>query len=221
MKKLIQYFIDNLLISNVLFFSVFVIAIFAWTKIPKEEILHKLKLRKHFVYIKRHATHEQWEKISKMNLAYVGMQLEPKRTYPHGHLAGQVLGHTDTDQKGIEGLELKYNKFLRGSAKRIEIHKDAFGKVITKSIEEIDKPNKGHDVHLTIISKYQLILEDAIAAQVKKSDAVSGFGMIMSPNTGEIYAMVSYPFFNPNNYSRYGFEKKKSFLFSLLSLRIS
>ena len=179
-------------------------------KIPKEEILNKLKSKKYFVYIKRHATHEQWEKISKMNLAYVGMQLEPKRTYPHGHLAGQVLGHTDTDQKGIEGLELKYNKFLRGSAKRIEIHKDAFGKVITKSIEEIDKPNKGHDIHLTIISKYQLILEDAIAAQVKKSDAVSGFGMIMNPNTGEIYAMVSYPFFNPNNYSRYGFEKKKN-----------
>ena len=179
-------------------------------KIPKEEILHKLKLRKHFVYIKRHATHEQWEKISKMKLAYVGMQLEPKRTYPHGHLAGQVLGHTDKDQKGIEGLELKFDKFLSGDKKTIEVYKDAFGKVITKSVKEIDKPNKGYDMHLTIISKYQLILEDEIADQVKKADAVSGFGLIMNPNTGEIYAMVSYPFFDPNNYSGYSFEEKRN-----------
>ena len=184
----------------------------------KKTLSKKLTSGKQFVYIKRHATFEEAEKIKKLNLtlkklgyAQLGIQIEQKRVYPEGHMAGQVLGHTSKyDLIGLEGIEKKYNRYLKGEEKTIKIYKDGRGKIITKNITESDKAKKGHNITLTIKSNWQMILEDVLAAQVKKANALNGYGVIMNPKTGEIYAMVSYPFFNPNSYSQENHNYKKN-----------
>ncbi len=184
----------------------------------KKTLSKKLTSRKQFVYIKRHATFEEAEKIKKLNLTLkklgytqLGIQIEQKRVYPEGHMAGQVLGHTSKyDLIGLEGIEKKYDRYLKGEEKTIKIYKDGRGKIITKNITESDKAKKGHNITLTIKSNWQMILEDVLAAQVKKANALNGYGVIMNPKTGEIYAMVSYPFFNPNSYSQENHNYKKN-----------
>ena len=172
-------------------------------EIPEEEILLKLKKNKYFVWIKRLASHKEGEKIRNLNLPNVSIKMEYKRDYPFGHLAGQVLGHTNLDQRGMEGIEYEFNKELSGSKKMITLTKDGKGNIITDNFTAIERPEDGANISLTIKSKYQFILEKEIANAVKKSKALRGYGVILNPNTGEIYAMGSYPFFNPNKYSKY------------------
>lgn len=171
--------------------------------ISEEKVLKKLNKKKYFVWIKRLASHEEGEKIQSLDLPHVGIKMEYKRDYPFGHLAGQVLGHTNLDQVGMEGIEYKFNRQLAGSKKTITLIKDGKGKIITDNFSAIENPEDGSNINLTIKSKYQFILEKEIASAVKKSKALRGYGIIINPNTGEIYAMGSYPFFDPNQYSKY------------------
>lgn len=171
--------------------------------ISEAEVLKKLNKKKYFVWIKRLASHKEGKKILSLELPNVSIKMEYKRDYPFGHLAGQVLGHTNLDQVGMEGLEYKFNKELVGSKKVITLTKDGKGKIITDNPTAIENPEDGSNLNLTIKSKYQFILEKEIAKAVKKSKALRGYGVVLNPNTGEIYAMGSYPFFNPNKYSEY------------------
>ena len=171
--------------------------------ISEREVLKKLNKKKYFVWIKRLATHKEGEKIMALKLPNVSIKMEYKRDYPFGHLAGQVLGHTNLDQIGMEGLEYKFNKELAGSKKLITLTRDGKGKIITDNPTAIENPEDGANLNLTIKSKYQFILEREIARAVKKSKALRGYGVVLNPNTGEIYAMGSYPFFDPNRYSKY------------------
>ena len=82
--------------------------------ISEAEVLKKLNKKKYFVWIKRLASHKEGKKILSLKLPNVSIKMEYKRDYPFGHLAGQVLGHTNLDQVGMEGLEYKFNKELVG-----------------------------------------------------------------------------------------------------------
>ena len=136
--------------------------------------------------------------------------MESKRIYPSDHLAGQLLGHTNIDQQGMEGIEYEYNKLLSGKKKTINIYKDGNGKVIAGNSINNSSNNSGSNLTLTINSKYQFILEEELEKTVKDSESLRGYGVIMNPNTGEIYAMASYPFFNPNNFTKYNELSKKN-----------
>ena len=176
-------------------------------KIPKEQIKKKLDSRK-YLYGSRDWLALRRGKIINLNLKHVGIQMEPKRIYPSKHLAGQILGHTNIDQVGMEGIEYKYNKYLLGS-KTIKVYKDGMGKIIAGSTST-SSINSGSDITLTINSKYQFVLEEEIEKTVKESGSLRGYGILMNPNTGEIYAMASYPFFDPNKYSEYSNIEKKN-----------
>tara|TARA_B100002051_G_scaffold50549_1_gene45644 strand:- start:10167 stop:12056 length:1890 start_codon:yes stop_codon:yes gene_type:complete len=170
----------------------------------------KLNSKKYFVWIKRLVNPKVGKKIQKLNLKFVGIQMESKRIYPSDHLAGQLLGHTNIDQQGMEGIEYEYNKLLSGKKKTINIYKDGNGKVIAGNSMNNSSNNSGSNLTLTINSKYQFILEEELEKTVKDSESLRGYGVIMNPNTGEIYAMASYPFFNPNNFTKYNELSKKN-----------
>ena len=141
--------------------------------------------------IKRLASHKEGDKILSLNLPGVGIKMEYKRDYPFGHLAGQVLGHTNLDQIGMEGLEYKFNSELAGSKKIITLTKDGKGKIITDNFSAVENPEDGSNLNLTIKSKYQFILEKEIARAVKKSKALRGYGIIINPNTCLLYTSPS------------------------------
>lgn len=135
-----------------------------------------------------------------------------KRSYPFGHLLGQVL-HTvreECDAKSRQiiptgGMELFYNKLLQGKeGKRLLLRSPRHP---LDTVKVISTPENGADIHLTINHYIQAIAEEEIEKAVKKSNSKSGWAIMMHPRTGEIYALAQYPYFDPSNYAHY-FEKQ-------------
>ena len=127
-----------------------------------KSVRKKLNSKKYFVWIKRLVNPKVGKKIQKLNLKFVGIQMESKRIYPSDHLAGQLLGHTNIDQQGMEGIEYEYNKLLSGKKKTINIYKDGNGKVIAGNSINNSSNNSGSNLTLTINSKYQFIFEEEL-----------------------------------------------------------
>jgi cell division protein FtsI (penicillin-binding protein 3) len=125
-----------------------------------------------------------------------------QRSYPFGKLLGQVL-HTFREEDGIPtgGLELQFNSLLKGTpGKRVLLRSPRYPLDMGKILAH---PEHGADVYLTINHYLQAIAEEEIALAVKRSNAKSGWAVLMHPRTGEILALAQYPFFEPGEYKKY------------------
>lgn len=130
----------------------------------------------------------------------VGRIVEMKRSYPMGYLAGQVLGYTDTDSKGIEGMERAFDPLLRGTPGELSARVDARGNVLSTLGAVWQIPENGDDLTLTIDADYQAIAEEELLAAVSEFNAHSGIAIVMEPHTGEILAMANAPYYDPNDF---------------------
>lgn len=169
----------------------------------QKEILGMLLSKKPFVWIQRLAEPEVVAKLKNSNLDEIGFINEPKRVYPNGHLAGQVLGFTNIDSKGIEGVEFDLDSLLAGSPGKIVVKRDARGREIMNNPIDIEASVSGYDVVLTIDSQIQYIVEKELKKGIEKTSAERGMALLMNPETGEVLAMASYPFFDPNSVNKY------------------
>jgi len=167
------------------------------------EILQKLKSKRKFVYIKRKVDIDIIKEIEKRNITGIFTQIEEKRFYPMRTIGAHIVGFTDIDNKGLEGIELKYDKFLKGKKGRILVKKDALGRIITVDKVDIKKAEKGADVFLTIDSNIQYASQRELKNVILKYKAKAGSIIVMNPNTGAIYAIANYPEFDPNNFNEY------------------
>lgn len=172
--------------------------------ISKKKLLGLARSDKPLVWVKRGEDNETAEKIREMMLPGVGFVERPKRIYPQGPLLGQVLGFTDVDLRGIEGIEYSFEKILAGEAGRVRIRTDAKGRYLSGISDDPGRePKRGDDIVLTVDSRIQHIAEVELEKGIKKMGARRGAALLMNPQTGEILAMASYPFFNPNNFSMF------------------
>jgi cell division protein FtsI (penicillin-binding protein 3) len=130
----------------------------------------------------------------------VGRIVEMKRSYPMGSLAGQVLGYTDTESKGIEGIERAFDPLLRGLPGELSARVDARGNVLSTLGAVRQMPKNGDDLKLTIDADYQAIAEEELLATVREFNAHSGIAIVMEPHTGEILAMANAPYYDPNDF---------------------
>jgi cell division protein FtsI (penicillin-binding protein 3) len=128
----------------------------------------------------------------------IGTVEEPKRFYPNRELASSLLGFTNLDSEGIEGIELSLNKYLRGERAYLLCERDARGRLITPASTPVEVNSKGHSVTLTIDRNIQHIADRELQAAVARYDAQGGVALVLSPKTGEILAMTTAPSFNPN-----------------------
>jgi cell division protein FtsI (penicillin-binding protein 3) len=166
------------------------------------ELQQKLKSEKPFVWLKRQISPKEAEKIRALNIEGIGMSFEPNRYYPQGQLAAQVVGFVGRDSQGLEGVELYYDRFIRGESGSPVIERDALGRrVLAQGLEELQIP-PGADIHLTIDTSIQHVAEKQLEATVAKYRAKAGIAVVVEPFTGEILALANYPFFNPNNFTR-------------------
>lgn len=156
-----------------------------------------------FVYLKRKVSAERAEVISELNLPGIYVQNETKRYYPQGSLAASVVGFVGLDGNGLSGIELAYEKFLRGIDGKMVAEKDVFGEIIPGREDTFIAPIDGANVVLTIDSQIQYIAEQKLEDAVTKYDALRAIAIAMNPKTGEIYCMASYPGFDPNCYQEY------------------
>lgn len=168
-----------------------------------EEIYKKLTVNGGFSWIARQISPEKAEMIKLLKLEGIYMIKEPKRYYPHGGLAAHLLGFVGVDSKGLEGIELKYDEYLRGTPKRLVWVRDAKGRHLYPRIERsANGEGKTYHLVLTIDSRLQHAVESQLQEVVKEKGARGGYAIVMDPRTGEILAMASEPAFNPNEFQR-------------------
>src|SRR3972149_5943137 len=141
-----------------------------------------------FVWIRRRMPPESAKNIESMNLKGIGFIPETKRFYPKKELIGHILGFTDIDDHGIEGVERYYEKALHGKKGTILLERDARRRTVLTNT--LLNPLKGDSLRLTIDEVIQHIMEKELAAAIDDHDAVDGVGIVMDPYTGEILAMA-------------------------------
>ena len=167
-------------------------------KIEKVERLVLQREKREFIYLKRHIRPELAEQVAALNVAGVYLQREYRRYYPAGEVAAHVLGFTDIDDVGQEGLELAYEDWLRGKSGRQMVIKDRLGRTI-KHVESVRAAQPGKDLALSIDRRLQYLTYRELKRAVVQYKAKSGSAVILDVKTGEVLAMVNQPSFNPNN----------------------
>ncbi|MGC9325035.1 MAG: peptidoglycan D,D-transpeptidase FtsI family protein [Desulfomonilia bacterium] len=158
----------------------------------------KLKENRYFVWIKRHATPDEVAAVRALEIKGIGYYDEAKRFYPESESLANVLGFVGIDGQGLEGLELMFDTTLKGKQRQIEVHKDGLGRIIYARGLPPDEAKDGHTLWLTLDRRIQYIAYNELKKAVSQHSAQSGFIIITNPLTGEIYAIVSYPGFDPN-----------------------
>ena len=151
-----------------------------------------------FVYLRRLMTPEAAKAILALDIPGVNSQREYKRFYPNGAATAHVLGFTNIDDRGQEGLELAYDGWLAGQPGEKRVIRDRLGRVV-ENVEQIKAPVPGHDLTLSIDSRIQYLAYSALSDAVLKRHAASGSMVIVDPRNGEILAMVNVPSYNPND----------------------
>ena len=171
--------------------------------VDRHSILKNIGSSKRFVWVKRQVllTDEKKEEIRRLTSSGIGMIKESRRFYPKGELAANLIGFAGIDSEGLEGVELYYDRYLKGSSMLIRTEKDAAGRTLL--FEDISARAEGMDVVLTIDGTIQYIVEKALKRAVEKAEAKAGVAIVMDPYTGEILAMANVPSFDPNNFTRY------------------
>lgn len=168
----------------------------------REKILGLLKSKRSFSWIKRRIAPEVAREVIALDLEGVGVINETRRYYPGRENAGHLVGFAGIDNQGLEGLEKKYDKQLRGPQDSLIHMRDALGRPFA-----IIRPNPfGHgirDLTLTIDKDIQYKAQQILKSAVKKTKAKGGQCLVVDPVTGEILAMAVVPEFNPNIFSEY------------------
>lgn len=154
-----------------------------------------------FVYLKRRINPDLARQIEQLGIDGIGLQREYRRYYPAGEVLSHVIGFTDVDDQGQEGLELAYDKWLTGSAGRKRVIQDGLSRAV-KDVENIQNSRPGKALQLSIDRRLQYLAYRELKAAVLANRAKSGSAVILDVTSGEILAMVNQPAYNPNGSKR-------------------
>ena len=171
-------------------------------RMNRKVLAKKLYPKRKFVWIKRKVTPKEAEAVKKLDISGLDFIPEHKRFYPNKTLAAQLIGFTDIDDHGLEGLEFYYNDILSGSVVEYKVLRDARGRRF-EAESPAGSATSGKNLVLTIDSTIQYIAEKALAESVKAFSAKSGMAVVMDPRTGALLAMAQVPMFNPNALNGY------------------
>lgn len=150
-----------------------------------------------FIYLERGLPPFLVEKIEALRIQGIFFQREYKRYYPEGEVAAHIVGLTNIDDRGQEGIELAYDQWLTGTDGVEEVLKDRLGQVVA-DVGLLKKPKEGHTLVMSIDHRIQYLAYRCLKAATKKYDADSGSIVVLNVKTGEILAMVNQPSYNPN-----------------------
>jgi cell division protein FtsI (penicillin-binding protein 3) len=164
------------------------------------ELRKKLVSDRQFVYLKRQAEQPLVDKVLALGIAGIKTEKEYKRFYPEGEVMAHVVGFTNVEDKGQEGIELASEKNLAGKMGSRRVIKDRLGRVV-EDIESVRPPHDGKDMKLSIDSKIQYIAYTHLKEAIEKFKAKAGGAVVLDVQTGEVLALVNLPTYNPNDRS--------------------
>ena len=150
-----------------------------------------------YLYLKRHVSWERMDAIRQLRLAHLILEPEYRRYYPAGESIAHVVGLTDIDDIGLEGIELAFESSLRGEAGSKTVLRDREGRIVD-DLDYGKAPRFGTDLQLSIDSRLQYVAYRELKSAVQSHGAKSGSLIMVDVKTGEILALVNQPSFNPN-----------------------
>ncbi|GAB3508790.1 penicillin-binding protein 2 [Pseudoxanthomonas daejeonensis] len=167
--------------------------------VPADELTSRLSQRadKEFVYLKRRINPDQAKAILALNVPGVSSQREFRRFYPQGEAMAHVLGFTNIDDRGQEGLELAFDEWLRGKPGSKRVIRDRHGRIV-ENIDLVRAAEPGKDLTLSIDRRIQFLAYRELRNALVAHKASSGSVVVLDVATGEVLAMVNLPSYNPN-----------------------
>ncbi|WP_290701605.1 penicillin-binding transpeptidase domain-containing protein [Amphritea sp.] len=158
---------------------------------------------KQFIYLKRQMTPIQAAQVEELEMPGVYVDREYKRFYPAAEVATHLVGFTNVDGKGQEGIELAFQDWLQGIPGKKLVMRDLLGRTV-KHIRELEPMTQGRDIQLSIDLRLQYLAYRELKAAVQAHKADSGAVVVIDAHTGEVLAMVNQPSYNPNDRSNLG-----------------
>ncbi|WJH20263.1 peptidoglycan glycosyltransferase FtsI [Edwardsiella ictaluri] len=168
-------------------------------EIPLDKMAARINTnpRGRFVYLARQVNPAMGEYIHKLRLLGIYLKQESRRYYPAGQVTAHIIGVTNIDGQGIEGVEKSFDRWLTGQPGERTVRKDRFGRVI-EDISSVDSL-AAHNLSLSIDERLQALVYRELTNAVAFNKAESGTAVLVDVNTGEVLAMANSPSYNPNN----------------------
>lgn len=154
--------------------------------------------KRQFIYLRRQMAPDDAERVLALKIKGVNIQREYKRYYPAGEVAAHIVGFTDIDDRGQEGIELAYDNWLKGESGSKRVLKDLHGNVF-RDIGQEKSAKAGKDLMLSIDMRLQYIAYRELKAAMSRVDAKAGSIVMLDAASGEVLAMANQPSYNPNN----------------------
>jgi cell division protein FtsI (penicillin-binding protein 3) len=172
-------------------------------KINSQELTRRItsNLSREFLYLARHRQPADAQKIKALGIPGVYLMREYRRYYPAGEVAGHILGFTNVDDAGQEGLELAFDHWLAGEDGAKRVIQDRYGRTV-QDVESIRAVRPGRDLVLSIDLRIQYLAYRGLKAAIRENRARAGSVVVMDVTTGEVLAMVNQPAYNPNDRSQ-------------------
>jgi cell division protein FtsI (penicillin-binding protein 3) len=167
---------------------------------PQAELLKKLDSDRTFVYLKRQVEMDVIAKIEKLGIDGIDTRKEYKRYYPQGDVMAHIVGFTNVEDVGQEGIELAQQKNLVGQVGSRRVIKDRLGRIV-EDVGLSREPHDGKDITLSVDSKLQYIAYNSVKDAVEKFHAKAGAAVVLDVHTGEVLALANWPTYNPNDRS--------------------
>ncbi len=164
---------------------------------------------KEFLYLKRHLSPEQAAEVLDLKLPGINVHREYRRYYPASEVTGHLVGFTNIDDEGQEGLELAFNHWLGGESGAKRVLKDRLGRSI-ENVASIRPPHHGKDLRTSIDLRLQYLAYRTLKSAIRQHDARSGSIVVLDVQTGEVLAMVNQPTYNPNDRSQFAAERYRN-----------
>jgi len=169
-------------------------------------ILAKIPDEGRFVWIKRKLAPEIADKVRDLDIEGLGFVTEAKRVYPKGELASHIIGFVGIDNQALEGVELKFDKYLTAKGGKVLLERDASGKTLSSGV---NMEAKGNNIVLTIDEVLQRLVEKELDKAMEQWRAAAASAIMMDPYTGEILALANRPAYDLNRSGNVpGFEKR-------------
>ncbi|WP_136413216.1 penicillin-binding protein 2 [Herbaspirillum sp. ST 5-3] len=164
----------------------------------ERDLNKKLDSDRSFVYLKRQVEQEVADKIAKLGIPGIEARKEYKRYYPEGEVMAHIVGFTNVEDAGQEGMELASQKNLAGTNGSRRVIKDRLGRIV-EDIESVRMPHDGKNLALSIDSKIQYIAFSQLKEAVEKHKAKAAGVVVVDVQTGEVLALANLPTYNPND----------------------
>ena len=167
-------------------------------QISEAELRNKLKQERKQIFLKHQVDPLVAQQIKQLEIPGIGLNNEYRRFYPEGEAMAHVVGFTDVDDHGQEGMEYSREKELAGHPGQRRVIVDRLGRVV-EEVAILQLPQNGKDLQLSIDSKIQFLAYNAVKNAVEQHHASAGGAIVLDTQTGEILAMANYPSYNPND----------------------